>query len=153
MTLKLHIENDLKKALLSGDKKTATTLRSLKGSILNSEISNGVRDTGLSDDEIIDIVVKEIKKRSEATELYTKAKDAERAEQEQKEIQIIEKYLPRQLSDDELYEKLTFIVSNSSAEELKNTGLLTRNSLASVGKEASSSRIVSTLKSILAGEK
>lgn len=100
--LKQQIEQDLKAALLAGEKDRATTLRGLKSVILYAEVAQGIRDTGLPDDEIIALFAKEAKKRQESADLYTKGGASERAAAELSEKQIIEAYLPKQLSDDEL---------------------------------------------------
>jgi len=100
--LKADIDQDLKKALLAGDKVLATTLRGLKSVILYAEVAEGKRENGLSDDEIIVLLSKEAKKRQESADLYTQGGAPERAEAELAEKKAIEKYLPQQLSDDEL---------------------------------------------------
>jgi len=100
--LKQQIEQDLKKALLAGDKERATTLRSLKSVILYAEVAEGSRDEGLGDEAIIALFSKEAKKRQESADFYVKGGSEERAQAELAEKAIIEGYLPQQLSDDEL---------------------------------------------------
>ena len=102
MTIKQVIDQDLKTAMLSGDKPLVEVLRGIKSAILNVEISGGNREQGLSDVDIIAVLQKESKKRGDAIELYEKANQKERAEAEQYERQIIEKYLPEQMSDEEV---------------------------------------------------
>lgn len=100
--LKARIDQDLKAALLAGDKVLATTLRGLKSAILYAEVAQGARDEGLGDDDIIALLSKEAKKRQESAELYQKGGNAEKASAELAEKAVIEKYLPQQLSDEEL---------------------------------------------------
>jgi len=100
--LKTRIDQDLKTALLAGDKVLATTLRGLKSAILYVEVSKGAREQGLPDDEIVAILSKEAKKRQESADLYKQGGNEEKAAAELAEKQAIEKYLPEQLSDDEL---------------------------------------------------
>ncbi len=102
MTLKDQINSDLKNALLSGDKAMATTLRGLKSVILDAEIAEGKRDSGLSDETIANLLVKELKKRRESIELYEKAGAKDKADAEQAEITIIERYLPEQMGEDDI---------------------------------------------------
>jgi len=97
-----QIERDLKDALLSGDKPKAETLRGLKSAILNEAIALGVKDQGLSDEQIQKVMSREAKKRTEAIELYEKAGEAERAASEKAEKEIIEAYLPAQASPEEV---------------------------------------------------
>jgi len=100
--LKQQLEQDLKKALLGGDRERATILRGLKSVILYAEVEKGLRETGLDDDTITGLFAKEAKKRQESADLYVKGGDQARADTELREKTVIEEYLPKQLSDDEL---------------------------------------------------
>ncbi|MDB5163411.1 MAG: hypothetical protein JWS12_28 [Candidatus Saccharibacteria bacterium] len=102
MTIKERIEQDLKQALLGGDKVKVTTLRGLKSAILNVEIEKGARDKGLGDDEVLTVLAKESKKRQESADLYKQGGNAEREQAELTEKQLIDDYLPAQLSEAEL---------------------------------------------------
>jgi uncharacterized protein YqeY len=111
--LKQQLEEDLKTALLAGEKDKATTLRGLKSAILYAEVEQGKRDDGLDDDGITAVLTKEAKKRQESADLYAQGGNKEQSEKELSEKAIIEHYLPEQLSD----EKVRDIV-NSSIKEL-----------------------------------
>jgi uncharacterized protein YqeY len=100
--LKQHIEQDLKTALLEGDKARVTTLRSIKSAVLYAEVAKGAREEGLSDDAIIALLTKAAKQRQESADLYRKGGSEDRAHVELAEKVVIESYLPKQLSDDEL---------------------------------------------------
>ena len=102
MGIKQRLEADIKAALLGGDKDQVTILRTLKSVILEAEIAKGKRDTGLEEDELIQLLAKEAKKRQDAVELYISAGEQARADRETHEKQIIDAYLPAQISDDEL---------------------------------------------------
>jgi len=102
MALKEQIQNDMKAALLSGSRFEGDTLRNLKAAILNEEVASGKRDEGLSDGEIEQIIVREVKKRRESITLYEQNGRSELADGEKKELEILEKYLPEQLSGDEI---------------------------------------------------
>lgn len=93
------IDQDLKSALLAGDKAKVETLRVLKSAILNETIAQNARDSGLDDEQITRVLSRESKKRAEAAELYQKAGEVERANKELAEKAIIEGYLPEQLSE------------------------------------------------------
>ncbi len=101
--LKQRIDQELKQALLGGNKTLATTLRGLKSVILYAEVAKGARDKGLSDEEILTLFAKESKKRQESADLYVRGGNQEKADAELEEKQVIDAYLPKQLSDDELY--------------------------------------------------
>lgn len=120
--LKQQIEQDLKSALLAGDNSTATTLRGLKSAILYVEVAQNKREEGLDDTAIIDVLSKEAKKRQESADLYQQGGNAERADQELAEKKIIEKYLPAQLSDDELKTLIDKAVTELSASGPQDMG-------------------------------
>lgn len=100
--LKQQLEQDVKTALLAGDKDRVTTLRGLKSVILYAEVASGKRDEGLTDEEVLTLFAKEAKKRQESAELFQKGGNLEKAAAELAEKQIIEAYLPKQLTDEEL---------------------------------------------------
>jgi len=102
MSVKEQIEKDLKTALLARDADRVSVLRGLKSVILDAEISEGVRGTGLSDDAVTALMQKQAKQRQESADVYTNAGDSARAEKELAEKQVIELYLPEQLSEDEV---------------------------------------------------
>lgn len=117
MNIKQLIEDDLKKSLLSGDKETAGTLKVIKSAILDSEIAKNKRESGLEENEMIDLLQKEVKKRQDTAEIYDKAGDKTRQQQELKEIVTIKKYLPEQMDDDEIKAIITEITGGKDIEQ------------------------------------
>jgi uncharacterized protein YqeY len=113
--LKQQLEQDLKKALLGGDREQATIIRGLKSVILYAEVEKGLRETGLDDGSIITLFAKEVKKRQESADLYAKAGDQDRTDTELREKAVIEKYLPKQLSDEELIAIVDSVISELDA--------------------------------------
>lgn len=102
MALKSQLENDLKAALLSGDRFRADVLRGLKAVILNEEVAQNKRDTGLDDATIEQLIAKEVKKRGDSAQQYLAAGRPELTELEEKEAKVLEEYLPQQLSEAEI---------------------------------------------------
>ncbi|GAC1392457.1 MAG: GatB/YqeY domain-containing protein [Candidatus Saccharimonadales bacterium] len=102
MDIKQRLTQDLKAAMLSGNKNDALILRGLKSVILYDEVASGNRESGISDQRITELFAKEAKKRQESADLYHQGKNDERASAEIYEKTLIEKYLPQQLTDDEL---------------------------------------------------
>jgi uncharacterized protein YqeY len=102
MTIKEQIDQDLKAALLGGEKDKAMTLRGLKSAILNVEIEKNARDKGLSDDEVVAVLSKESKKRQESADLYKQGGNSEREQAELSEKTLIDAYLPAQMSEADL---------------------------------------------------
>ena len=94
----------MKSALLARDKTLATTLRGIKSAILNVEIALGKREDGLKDNEITSLLRKEAKKRQESAELYKRGGSQEKADAELAELRVIEKYLPDEMTDEQVGE-------------------------------------------------
>jgi uncharacterized protein YqeY len=102
MSFKEKIDQDLKAALLGGDKERASVLRGIKSAVLYEEVAKGMRDSGLPDDQVMSILQKEAKKRQESADLYVKGGNQEKADAELSEKKIIEVYLPAALSEGEI---------------------------------------------------
>lgn len=102
MTLKSQLDNDIKAALLGGDRFRGDILRNLKAAILSEEVAKNKRDEGLSDEEFEQVVAREVKKRLDSVEQYNAAARPELAETEAAEAKIIEVYLPEQLSEEDI---------------------------------------------------
>lgn len=102
MSLKERIQNDMKAALLGGSRFEGDVLRDLKAAILNEEVAAGKREEGLDDDAVEKIIAREVKKRRESIALYEQNDRPELAENEQKEITVLETYLPQMLDEAEM---------------------------------------------------
>ena len=102
MALKARIKDEMKAALLSSDRFVGETLRNLTAAILNEEVKLGKRDEGLSDEEIEKVVAREVKKRNESAKIYRDNNRPDLAEPEEREIEILQAYLPKQLDETEL---------------------------------------------------
>lgn len=96
------IEQDLKTAMLARDSEKTEVLRGLKSAILYYKVANKKREETLDDSEVISIFSKEAKKRQESAELYIQGKDEARANKELSEKAIIDQYLPKKMSIDDL---------------------------------------------------
>jgi len=102
--LQEKLKEDFKVAFKAGDTEKRDTLRYLSSQIQNKEIEKrGKGDASpLTEEEVLDLLTKEAKKRQEAIELFTKGDRADLAEKEQKELVIIQAYLPAQLTREEV---------------------------------------------------
>lgn len=117
MALAEQIQNDMKAALLGGNRFEGDVLRNLKAAILNEEVAQGKRETGLDDEEVEKIIFREVKKRNESIRLYEENGRPELAEDEKKEIAVLSIYLPKQLSEDEIRDIAKLVI-----EEMDNVG-------------------------------
>lgn len=145
MALAEQIQNDMKAALLGGDRFVGDTLRGLKAAILNEEVAQGKRDEGLSDNEIEQIVAREVKKRHESVKLYEANGRPELAEPEKKEIAVLEKYLPAQLSEAELIMVIDEQITALGAD-MSKMGQVIGAVKAKVGTSADGATIASLVK-------
>jgi len=144
--LKLRLDQDLKQALLGGDKNLATTLRGLKSVILYAEVAKGVREQGLGDDEIIALFSKEAKKRQESADLYKQGGSEERAAAELREKSVIEQYLPQQLSDDDLAKIVSDTMTELGASGPQAMGQVIAAVKQKIGAQADGARIATMVK-------
>jgi uncharacterized protein len=121
-TLKERIDAELKDAMRSKDETITSTLRMLKSAIKYKEVEPGGKP--LDDAGVVAVVGTLIKQRRDSIEQYTAAQRADLAEKEQKEIDILQRYLPRQLAPDELRAEVTRAISESGARSAKEMGLV-----------------------------
>lgn len=149
MALGDTIQNDLKAALLSGDRFKGDVLRGLKAAILNEEVALGKRDSGLTDDEIEKIVAREIKKRQESVRLYEENDRPELAQTEKDEIAVLETYLPKQLSETEIHDIVTTTIDEMGATGAQSMGLVIKAIKEKVGNTADGATIAAIVKSKL----
>ena len=122
MQLELRIEQDLKTAMLARDERTVSVLRMIKSSLLYSKVASGSRDQEMPDSTVEDILSKEVKKRLESAELFDKGGNSDKAEAERNEAKIIQKYLPAQMSDDEIVHIVDEVIKDMSATDPSKMG-------------------------------
>lgn len=122
MTIKEQIDADLKTAMLAGDKTLTTTLRGIKAVILNEEVAQNKRETGLGDDEVVRLLQKESKKRQESAELFAQGDNTEKSQAELIEKEVISKYLPAQLSEEELARLVDEAIASTNAAGMQAMG-------------------------------
>ena len=123
MSLKKQIEDNLNEALKAKDKKTYPTLRLIVSAIKDAEIagrSKGLKD--IKDSDIIALLKKMIKQRNESCEVYKKAGRTELLESENREIEVINKFLPNQLSEEETKKICEETIKSVNATSMKDMG-------------------------------
>ena len=123
MSLKQQIESKLNKTLKAKDKNTYPTLRLVVSAIKDAEIagrSKGQKD--ITDSEVTLILKKMIKQRNESCEVYKKAGRKELLESETREIEVINVFLPKQLSEEEIKKICQETVKNVGATSMKDMG-------------------------------
>jgi uncharacterized protein YqeY len=121
MALKLTIENGIKDAMRAKDADRLRALRAIKSMILLEETSGS--NTGeISTDAEMKILMKAAKQRKDSLEVYIAQNRPDLAEKEQVELTIIEEFLPKQLSDSELTERISAIIAQLGASSPADMG-------------------------------
>ncbi|MDA9123480.1 GatB/YqeY domain-containing protein [Paracoccaceae bacterium] len=118
------INEAVKDAMRSKDKLRLSTLRLINAAIKDKDIALRVEDRpdGVSSSEILQILGKMVKQRQESARAYEEGGRLELAEQELSEIKIVEEFLPRQLSDDDVANAIQKIISSVGATSIRDMG-------------------------------
>jgi uncharacterized protein YqeY len=111
MALEQQIQQDLKAAMLAKDSKALTSIRAIKAAILLAKTAEGGNGE-IDDNQIVKIIQKLVKQRKESADIYMAQNRPELAQNELDEICAMEKYLPKQLSEAEIEERLKTIIAN-----------------------------------------
>jgi uncharacterized protein YqeY len=120
--LKDKIQEDLKQAMLSHDEKKLSTIRMLKSALQYFEIQKGGAGYSSTDEDVIDVVEREIKKRKESIEMFEKGNRQDLADKEKQELETLQAYLPEQLSEDEIKRLIDEAISKVGATEIRDMG-------------------------------
>ncbi|MBP6913794.1 MAG: GatB/YqeY domain-containing protein [Candidatus Levybacteria bacterium] len=146
--LKETLEEDIKKAMLDRNENVLSTLRMLKSAIQYAEINKGVNYSA-TDEDVIDVIGKEVKKRRESIDLYEKGGRPELAEKEKKELDIIQRYLPEQLQEDEIKKIVNEAISTTNASGIQDMGKVMGIIMQQVKGKADAGTVSSIVKSRL----
>lgn len=158
MSLKEKLQQDLNQAVKNKNGEILSVLRLLLSAILNKEKEKRYKlkkeeDTPLTDEEILEVVSSEVKKRREAIELYGKGGRPELAEKEAKEMQILNQYLPEQLSEQEIKKIVKDAVEKVGAKEQKDMGKVMAVLMPQIKGRADGSLVSKIVKELLAPSK
>jgi len=118
--IKSKLNEMLKEALKNKDQAKLNVIKLLKTSITNEEIKTGQKE--LNEDQIISVINREVKKRKEAIEEFKKVGKLERAEEEEKELNILLEFLPKQLTIEELDKLIDNAINQTGAQSAKDIG-------------------------------
>jgi uncharacterized protein len=146
MTLN-DLQMDLNTSLKAGKAVRVLTLRSLISAIRNAAIAKygASADTSIVQADIIDVVKKQIKTHKESIEAFKGAKRTDLVDKEQGELDVLEEFAPKEMSDDDLKKLLAPVVSSGEP----NFGLLMKAAMAAVKGQADGGRVAAALKQML----
>jgi uncharacterized protein YqeY len=148
--LKTQLKSDLTNAMKARDELTTATIRMLLTAVTTEEVS-GTSARELSDDEVLKVIGREAKKRREAAEAFKAAGRTEQAQREKDEETVLSRYLPTQLSDDELGELVRAAIGEAGATEQRQLGLVMRMLTPRIAGRADGKRVSDEVKRQLTG--
>lgn len=149
MTLKERINDEMKAALLGGNRFAGEVLRNLKAAILNEEVATGRRNEGLDDSGVEKVVAREVKKRTESAKIYRDNGRPELAEPEEREIEVLKVYLPTQLTEDELTTLVEQKIAELDVSGSQAIGQVISAIKAEVGNKADGATLANIVKNTL----
>lgn len=163
MSIKGKLQQDLKSSLRNKEETTVSVLRMALAALHNKEIEKkeklrraggkteeDVQKEGeLSDEEINEIIFSEIKKRKEAIEQFERGNRQDLVDKEKKELEILKKYIPEQLSEEELREIVRGAIEEAGAESMKDIGKVMTKVMPKVRGRADGSSVSNIVKELL----
>jgi len=148
MSLEQKIMGELKTAMLAKDEKTVRSLRAIKAAILLAKTSEG--GTGeLKEEDEIKMLQKMVKQRKDSLEIYQQQNRADLAGKEKEEIEVIEKFLPKQMSGEELRSEIKKIIEETGAASPADMGKVMGAATKKFAGKADGKTISSVVKEML----
>jgi len=147
MSLKSTIEADIKKAMLAKDKDRLRALRAIKSAILLAETEKGAGE--LDEAAEMSLLTKAAKQRQDSLDIYKKEGRSDLAEKEEQELLVIQEYLPKQMSDEELEAAVKQIIDQTGASDMKDMGKVMGVASKSLAGQADNKRISGVVRKLL----
>ncbi|MBI3335292.1 MAG: GatB/YqeY domain-containing protein [Candidatus Portnoybacteria bacterium] len=151
MSLSQTIKTDLITALKEKDQVRISTLRMVQAAVKNREIELKKREEGLDDEETIDVLVKEAKKRKDSIEAYEKGKRDDLVKREKSELTVIETYLPKQLSEEEIKKEVEIAIKEARVESVKDMGKVMAILMPKLKGKADGGKVSKVVRGVLSG--
>lgn len=148
MNLEEKVMAALKDAMRSKDEKALRSLRAIKSAIINTKTAEGFSGTITSDDEI-KLLQKLVKQRKDSLEIYIAQNREDLASKEREEVEVIEQYLPAQLSAEELKVEIEKIMNDLGATAPSDMGKIMKEANLRLAGKAEGKAIAATVKEIL----
>ena len=144
--LKEELMKDLKDAMKEKNTIKKDTVQMVRAAILQIEKDKGIE---VDDNKIIEIIAKEVKGKKDALVEFEKGGREDLIEQTNKEIEVLEKYLPKQLSKDEITEVVKEVIASLGATSMKDMGSVMKEAKAKIGAAADGRAINEVVKDLL----
>ena len=144
--LKEKLMEDLKNSMKNKNEIRKNTVQMVRAAILQIEKDKGIQ---VEDDKILEIIAKEVKTKKDALKDFEKAKRQDLIDQTNKEIEILQEYLPKQLTKEEIKEKLEKIISDLGATSMKDMGAIMKEAKSQMGASSDGKTINEVAKEIM----
>lgn len=144
--LKEKLMEDLKEAMKSKNEIKKNTVQMVRAAILQIEKDKGIQ---VEDDRILEIIAKEVKTKRDAIKDFEKAERQDLIDQTNQEIEVLQQYLPKQLSREEIKVELEKIIAEIGATTMKDMGAIMKEAKAKMGASADGKTINEVAKEIM----
>lgn len=152
MSLEQQVGDGIKKAMLARDEKTLRGLRAIKAEILKEKTAPG-HSAGISEADEVKMLQRLIKQRRDSIEIYEKQNRNDLATHEKEEVEVIESFLPKQLSNEEVKKEINQIVDEMGATSMADMGKVMGAATKKLAGKAESRIIATVVKEVLASKK
>ncbi len=148
-TLKEKVESEMKVAMRAKETTKLTALRAIKSAILLAQTEKGSTSESLSEQQELDILLKQAKQRRESLALYEQEGRTELAEAEKAELEVIEKFLPQMLSEEEVKVRVEKILAGMGEVTPQQMGQVMGAAIKELGTEAEKQTIAKVVKELI----
>jgi hypothetical protein len=149
MTITEQISNNIKEAMKNKEADKLSVLRMLNAALQNEAIAAGKKDAGLSDEETIKVIKKEVKKRKDSVDQFTAGGRPELAASEQKEAEILAVYLPEEMGEEELKKIVGEVIAEMGEVAPSQFGLVMKAVMAKTGGKADGGMVSKMVKEVM----
>jgi uncharacterized protein YqeY len=149
MSLELNINDAIKKAMLAKDQLALRGLRAVKSAIQLAKTSEGATGGDLTEAQELQILQKLVKTRKDSLDIYNQQNRSDLAEKEHEELAVIEPFLPKQLTADELKAEIQKVIAETGATSMKDMGKVIGQANARLAGRADGRSISETVKALL----
>ncbi len=143
------VTSSLKEAMINKDDFKTSVLRMVIAAVRNREIEKKGKGQNITEDDVIDVLRKEVKKRKDASAMYQSGGRMESADEEEKEVQFIESFLPAQMSEDEIKKIVSGVLGEFENPTQKDFGVIIKKTMEKIGGKADGSSVSAVIKSLL----
>ena len=150
MSLEEKIIADIKAAMLAKDSKKLEALRAIKAALMLEKTKGGASGGQITKEDEIRLLQKMVKQRRESAEIFRSQERADLAETEERQLAVIENYLPKQLDPEEVKTIVASIIENTGAQSIKDMGRVMGEASKQLGGKADNKTVAAIVKELLA---